>query len=346
MAVDSLSPTRITSLYSGLDTDALVTNALSTEQSKLDKLFQNKEKATWRLDAYSEIYASVNSLRTNYLSVLGNNSVIKGATYNAYTASITQNTALSVTATETALPGAMNITKTEMATAAGVSALSTIGGNAKAWGSGSVTTPEGGVSGATTIGDLAGAFGLESGEELSFSVNGKTYSFAQDKTLGDIKAALAEDGINWEFSMTEDSEAGTTAISSTFTNNNGETLKLANITGKAFGSEGVLGAKEGTHTAAINRSDTIAEAMRKNGATEEQIAAFTENGITVNGKNIKFDAEKTTLRSMMNTINTDTEANATFSYSEITGKFSIESSSTGADSALYRSIAIGNIGAR
>lgn len=331
-SVNGASATRITSLYSGLDTDALVKNALSTDQTKLDKVFQNKEKATWRLSAYSELYSQVNSLRSNYLSVLGQNSVIKNGAYNAYNASITDNTALSVTATENALPTSFNIKGIVMATAAGIGAGSAAHSATQAWGSSSVNTPEGGVSGETTVAKLAGAFGLEAGQDLSFAINNKTYTFAQTAKLSEIESALSADGIDWDYTATEDAEAGTTAISSTFTDSTGKTMTLANITGKAFGTDGVFGSFEGSHTAAISRGDTIAEALRKNGVSEADIASFGE--VTVNGKTFTFDPETTTLRSMMNTINTDTDADATFDFSEITGQFSIKTKTTGADSRL------------
>ncbi len=330
------STTRVTSLYSGLDTDALVTNALSTQQAKLDKIFQNKEKASWRLEAYSEISKQVSTLRSNYLSTLGSGSVIKNATYNAFTSSITSNSAVSVSAGESALPTSFSIKSVTLASAAGASAASQATSNAKAWGSGKLTIPEGKTLATTTIGELKSAFGLSDGESLSIGINGTTYSFDQNTTMAELQTQLStKAGVTLSFNEAASAnEDGTTTVSFSMAMQNGGTMKLSNVSGTAFGSSGVFGIDEGTHYAAIKRSDTIADALRKNGASEEQITAIATNGITLNGKTFTFDPETDTLRSMMTTINNDDDANAVFSYSELTGKFSISSAETGAASAL------------
>ncbi len=337
MAVTDATSTRITSLYSGMDTDALVKNSLTTQQNRLDKIFQDKEKAQWRLDAYNDIYSSVNSLRNSYLSVLGDKSVIKNATYNTFKANITENSAISVSAGESALPTSFNIQSIEMATASGASAASRATNQAKAWGTSTLTLPEGKTLAETTVAELKDAFGLKEGGELQFGVNGKLYTFdPATTTMEDIQNTLRDEaGVTMTMTEGAANEDGSKSVSFSFTMDDGSTLKLSNTgNGNAFGENSVFGVREGTHYAAIQRSDTIADALRKNGATEEQIAGLAENGITINGKNFKFDVNKDTLRSMMTTINDDDDAGAVFGYSEITGKFSISSAETGVASTL------------
>lgn len=335
---------RITSLYSGMDTDTLITNSLYAEQNKLDKIFQKKERAEWQLEAYAEISNMVSDLRTNFLSVLGDNSVMKNATYNKYAASITENSAISVSANETALPTSLSILSAVKATAASVSAAAKNASRASVSGSNTLTVPNGITESNLSeikLSDLKEAFGLaEDDTALTIGVNGKNVSFGLDTTLDQMKSSLAAQGVDFSFAgtVTNSTEGETTTtkadITFSFAMQDGSSLKLSNIKGKAFGEDGVFGVAEGTHDSEIMRTDTIAEALRKNGASEEDIQKFASEGITINGKNFKFDVNKDTLRSMMTTINSDDDAKATFSYSEITGKFSISSAETGADAAL------------
>ena len=147
---------RITSLYSGMDTDTLITNSLYAEQNKLDKIFQKKERAEWQLEAYAEISNMVSDLRTNFLSVLGDNSVMKNATYNKYAASITENSAISVSANETALPTSLSILSAVKATAASVSAAAKNASRASVSGSNTLTVPD-----TVTADQAAAAIGIQ-----------------------------------------------------------------------------------------------------------------------------------------------------------------------------------------
>ncbi len=337
MAVSNVNTNRITSLYSGMDTDELVKNALTAQQRKMDITFQAKEKAQWRLDAYKEIYSSVNSLRNNFFSVMGEKSVTKNAAYNVFNATITPNSAISVKAGENALPTSFNIVKATRATAARASAQTVRQTSVSVRGAKELTLPEGKTLEESTVAELREAFGLAEDQGLQFGINGKVFEFDPNTTtMADMKETLAEAGVT--LNMTPgavNAETGATSYTFELSMANGSELKLSNTAnGKAFGEDGFFGVREGTHSANIMRSDTIAEALRKNGATEEEIADLAQNGITINGAHFTFDVNKDTLRGMMNTINNDDRANAVFSYSEITGKFSIESAETGEYSRL------------
>ncbi|MDD4074828.1 MAG: flagellar filament capping protein FliD [Eubacteriales bacterium] len=340
-SIDSLTSNRLTSLYSGLDTDALVKNAVATDQAKIDKMFQAKEKATWRLEAYNEIYKEANAMRSDYLSVLGSNSMTSASTYNVFKTTLAENDAVSITAGASALPTSFNILSTTAATAGSANARA-VTGNTRAWGQNAITVPEGTNLMDMKVEDLREAFGLAEGEDLEFAVNGETptLKFDGEATLGDIQSALAEKGISLTAS-TNPGEDGKTNVSFTFDAGNTNKMTLTNVTGKAFGDGGFFGVSEGAHTAEITRDDTILDAMRKRavtpeqiGALDAQIAAFTADGVTLNGKNFTFDPEKTTLRSMMNTINTDTDADVTFNFSELSNSFSVTNNKTGAANAL------------
>ncbi|MDO5111659.1 MAG: flagellar filament capping protein FliD [Clostridia bacterium] len=339
-SIDSLSSNRLTSLYSGLDTDALVKSAVATDQARIDKVFQAKEKASWRLEAYNEIYKEANAMRSDYLSVLGANTMTSASTYNVFKTTLEENSAVSITAGASALPTSFNILRTTAATAGRVGAAATTG-TTRAWGQATVfSVPADTSFEDMTIGDLSLRFGLNAGEDLKIGVNGETMTFSQDTTMGAFKDALAQKGVTLSMSESAPNENGDINVAFQFDTGDTSKLTLTNITGKAFGDGGFFGVDEGAHTAQISRDDTILEALRKNTQPEDMprldawITAFETSGVTINGKNFTFDPEKTTLRSMMNTINTDTEAGVTFNFSELSNSFSITNTKTGAASAL------------
>lgn len=340
-SIDSLTSNRLTSLYSGLDTDALVKSAVATDQAKVDKLFQAKEKATWRLEAYNEIYKEANAMRSDYLSVLGSNTMTSASTYNVFKTTLAENDAVSITAGASALPTTFNILSTTAATAGSASARAATG-STRAWGQAStIQLAEGQSFEDLTIGDMRLRFGLAEGEDLKIGVNGTTMTFSQGTTFAQLQEELADEGVTLSMTASAPDEFGDVNVSFQFDNGDTDKMTLTNITGKAFGDEGFFGVSEGTHTAEITRDDTILDAMRKRavtpeqiGALDAQIAAFTADGVTINGKNFTFDPEKTTLRSMMNTINTDTDADTTFNFSELSNSFSVTNNKTGNANAL------------
>ena len=119
MAISSYyTTTRLTGMYSGLDTESLVQSAMSTEQAKLDKLYQEQQIQEWKNEAYTEINDAVSALRNSYLSVLGENSLIKNATYHNFTVNMAENAAVKITGTANALPTDFTILSTTRATAA------------------------------------------------------------------------------------------------------------------------------------------------------------------------------------------------------------------------------------
>jgi flagellar hook-associated protein 2 len=58
-------------MASGLDTDSLVTAMLSTEQSKIDKAYQEKTKLEWQQEAYVDLIKDIKTFNSDYLDILG-----------------------------------------------------------------------------------------------------------------------------------------------------------------------------------------------------------------------------------------------------------------------------------
>lgn len=193
------------------------------------------------------------------------------------------------------------------------------------------------VTGSTAISDIASTLGLKAGEDLSFSINGETFSFTSDKTLDDVMNAVnASTPAGASMSITD----GRIRFESTASGKDAK-ITLTNITGALFSS--ATGMSQGAATSAIQRADNIATVLAKRG---QSIADMQNQGlidddsnlnVTINGKDFKFNIYDTTLSGMMSEINTDETANARFNFSELTDKFELSSNATGADATLSAS---------
>lgn len=249
---------RITGISSNMDTETIVNNMMAGDQARLDKLFQQKEKAQWKYDAYTELNTAVASLRNNYLSILGDKSLMKSSAYNAYKVSMAENSAVKVTGTASALPTSFKILSAVKATAASVTAqvdtqqteIKGVAGQflrAQATGSFAPKDADGNpiaITADTTIGDLAEHFGLKAGDKLSFGINGETFTFGQDVTLSTLVSEV-NDNENAKVTMDVDYATGAVSIKSDEVGKDTQ-LSFANITGTAFGdSEKGLGLRNG-----------------------------------------------------------------------------------------------------
>lgn len=81
---------RITGAVTGWDTDSMVKSLMKAEQSKLDKVKQDKQVSEWKKDAYKEFSSLLRGLQSEYFDVLKTSQNLRStAMYNTYSSSIT-----------------------------------------------------------------------------------------------------------------------------------------------------------------------------------------------------------------------------------------------------------------
>ncbi len=331
------STQRITGLSSGMDTETIVNNLMASQQAKLDKLFQQKQKAQWKYDAYTSINTSVSNLRNSYLSILGDKTLMKGPAYNAYKVTMDVNSAVKVTGTASALPTSFKILAASKATAASKTAAvnsqqTELKGRSQflqASVTGSLAL-EAGQGSNTTIDDLATQFGLEDGENLSFSINGETFTFERTDTMSQVMtkinekssttgvtAGLAIDGGNiLKLSLT-----GTTGVDSK--------IDLSNITGTAFDTEKGFGMTNAQVTKTVDVTSMTFEDLAE------------KFGLTLNGNSFKIGTETfsltrtfetgdvpKTVQEVMDEVNASDQAGVTMSYDKTKGSFTLRNKTT------------------
>ncbi|HBU13052.1 MAG TPA: hypothetical protein DEB31_10145 [Clostridiales bacterium] len=204
---------------------------------------------------------------------------------------------------------------------------------------GTVSNAAGGIlatnqlTSSTTLADWAAMrgddFGFDASGNATFKINDTTITVNENDTVADMLSKVNGSGAGATMSMNSD---GTFTIRGDST---GSSLKLENGTGNVFGAVGsgsmFSGITAGSHANTDNKidrqTDTIASAARKMGVGLDTDASGNFS-FSVNGKTFSF-ATNTTIQNMIDTVNGDSEANVTLSYSQITDSFVFSSKVTG-----------------
>lgn len=181
---------RITGLATGMDTDAMVKQAVAGDQAKIDSVNQSKQTLQWQQEAYVDIIKDLKGFYDSYIDILGSNdtSMMKSSTYAGVTATSNNPTKLTATPSGGAVKGDYLIEVTQKALTAKKQSIAFSG---------------------TTQNSALSSLGLTNGNAINISVNGEAFTFTIDntKTVSDFVTSLK-----------------------TVTNSNGKTLgNLANI---------------------------------------------------------------------------------------------------------------------
>ena len=215
---------------------------LSIEQAKIDKQEQLQTKLEWKADAYREVNLMIKNFREKYMSVLNSSSnMLSASVYNINDVTMLDTTnAVSISASSSAQTGRVTINSiTQLAEAASISSTGAFTGET--------------MSTSATLAslELANALQFVDGE-ISFSINGEAFTFAEDTTIGDFMNTINANtaaGVKISYSdLTEGFK-----IKAAITGSESE-INLVNITGNAFSAtDSAFGIAEGT----VNGQDAI-----------------------------------------------------------------------------------------
>lgn len=104
---------RIGGLASGINTDEIIQKLMSAERMPLDKMHQDRTLLEWQRDGYREIYQKLNDLDTNTIFEMK-----KPSTYNSKTVTSSLESAVTATASTSALEGSYSIEVSNLASSA------------------------------------------------------------------------------------------------------------------------------------------------------------------------------------------------------------------------------------
>jgi flagellar hook-associated protein 2 len=318
---------RLTGMFSNLDTDTIVKSMTAGQQSRIDKVKGQQTRQEWVNDALTSVEDQINDFLNTYVSGTGTSSMLRSATYQTFKA-VTSSTSNAVTVSGTSLAedGSYTVQVNRLAQNASVSSS-----NISASGTTEISS-----SNTAALSDLKFANSLKfSGNKISFSINGKMFTFSKDTSLQNMINTVNNDetaGVTMKYSrltngftITADSGGADSKVS------------IQNIAGNAFGTNSAFGIAEGTVSSTVTMfsSEGISMGVTTDAALGElafkNALTYDSNGkisFSINGKAFEFTAS-TKLQTMLDDINNDTDANVTMSYNATTDGFSITSDSGG-----------------
>jgi flagellar hook-associated protein 2 len=220
---DDMSVNRISGMVSGLDTESIVKGLMLKYQAKLDKKFQTRTKYEWQEAAYREVNKSIASFRSKYLSVLSSTNMMSDSALRNYKVDFSAQTdAVSISASSYANECTLTISEiSQLATAPSLKSVNVFKGAAYS------------SDAKLSEIDMENDFQFVDGK-ISFSINGKTFEFTEDTTMGELlnKVNTSGAGVRMTFSSLTKGftiQSATTGSSSK--------IDIVNIAGNAFASE-------------------------------------------------------------------------------------------------------------
>lgn len=298
--------TRITGLASGLDVDSIVTQLMSAEKTKLNKLQQKQQLAEWRQESYRTIITAAQEFTSKYFNTTSSSSLLSANTFIKYSVT-SSSSAISASASSSASAGNHTVQVSRLATAATLTSSSSISKDVQ--------------------GSAAADYSSLSGKSITVAVDGttRTVSLSNVTDADSLQTAIDEAVGTGKLTV------GTTTdgyLSITAAANSG--VQKVTISAPSSGTSGLTSLGFGSGATLSNRVTTT--------STLETIFgddAFNSDGqieLTINGTSFTFD-KSDTLSAMMSEINSS-NAGATMKYDELSGKLTLTANETGAGNTL------------
>jgi flagellar hook-associated protein 2 len=300
---------RITGLNTGLDVDAMVKKMLTADQTKIDQAKQQQQLIQWRQEAYQSIIKDVKDLQSAYFDVTNNaNYLLSSGSYNNMTASSSDATAVSAKAAPTASAGTYKISVDQIAKSAAVSgnfiSSQVKVASAADWSGKTIAFNMNGTDQSITLDSVSSAQDLVS--DINNQIN-------QNSELnGKVSASYVKDADGNEYVKL--TPVGTNAVK---LESDGGISDLSTLVGENLNS-----ASSSTKLTDLNSSltGTINLSLNYNGTS-----------VTVTLDNSSGSA---TLSDLSTAVKNATGGAVTGKFDDMTGKFTLQTASTGSTSSL------------
>ncbi|NLB29138.1 MAG: flagellar filament capping protein FliD, partial [Clostridiales bacterium] len=238
MAANSINLTnRLTGLYSGLDTDALVNTMMQIEQLKLNRQLRSLTTMQWKQEAYNSVNTDLKTFVNDYISILGSNSMMKSSSYVAYDAEILGDRASSVkiSGSANACEGTIRINSiTQLAEASAATSAGKVSKNGELSELNSASLQS--LDFATRL-DFVD-------KKISFAINDVEFTFSSADSLQTMLNTVNSSGAGVTMSYSRITDAF--SIESKEQGADGA-VNIRNISGNAFGAGSAFGIDNGSY---------------------------------------------------------------------------------------------------
>lgn len=338
------SQMRITG-FSGFDTEAIVSDLMRVERIPLDALKQKRTILEWRQEAYRGITNLLIGFKSKYFDIVNRTSyMLSTNSVKAMSASSSNSSYVTATATSGAVMGEHSIKITQLASATSLTNSSGISkgitGNIAADEDGSLSDKLQKLAGKKIFVELDGVskqitLGGTNAEEFR-----QQLETALDEAFGKVTINGVETS-KFDISILDETENGFSFSINTKANSGATKVSVygvAETTEEMAGLED-LGLTAGqSNRISLNSSlltlkDAFSQPLEFD---EEGNASFVINGETINIKSTD------TLKQVFDKINNNEKAKAKISYDEVTDKITLVSAVTGAASNLEVADSTGN----
>ena len=280
--------TRLTGLASGMDTDTIIKNLMSIEQLKVNKQLRSQTLLQWQQESLTTVKTSITDFASNYLSVLGQNSMLKSSSYIRFNAETTDKSgAVSIAAGSENTAKSVTINQVQqLATATKAqSKLKSDGTN-----QGTVMTEPMAEGNYVALKDLKleNALAFDSSGNVSFEINGETFTFNENDTLQHMLSTVSGNekaGVVFNYSRL----SNTFTLTSKKMGTEGE-LTFRNVSGNAFGESGAFQIGADQKIQGVNAKVTIDGVTIERSSNNFTIDGinYTLNKVTAMGADITF----------------------------------------------------------
>jgi len=265
---------RLNGLSSGLDTESIVKSLLQIDQLKVDKEFKLKTKLEWTGDAYRAVNLEIKNFREKYMSVLNPSSnMFSSSAYSSYKVTMGSSTgAVSVSAGAAATADTHTIKVNHLATAGKASGTGMFTGDTLGTGS--------------TLSEAFGEGTFDEDGNISFSINGETFSFSKNTTISSMMSTINSNA-DANVTMSYSSLKKGFTITSRSTGASGGGVVIENLSGSAF-AESADSAAFKIAAGTYNGED--AEVVIDDVTVKKSSNTFTIDGLTYTLKSTTSDA--------------------------------------------------------
>jgi len=324
--------TRITGMVSGMDTDALVEKLVNLEQTKVDKVEQERTYTEWQQEAYRDMSNTIRAFKDEYFDFLNSDTNMRSAsTFNSskvsYGSTIDSNYVEISSNVDTVQTNytISNITTAKAAKVTSASSITDVIGDA-------LTTP-------VDITASNNKFALTlNGITKEITLDSKNYDGTTDNTLSDLATDI-------QTKIAEVFGAGKVTV----TENSGQ-IKFDASTNDLSLSEPIADSALATLGFAdgVNKSNKIdLEAnlsdIESNFTIDSNLGGTTNDiDFDINGQNFKFSSTETSLNDIIKEVNAS-DAGVKMRYDELSDQMIVETEATGATTNLEITDNTGNL---
>ncbi|MEY7998809.1 flagellar filament capping protein FliD [Clostridium sp. Mt-5] len=304
---------RITGLNTGLDVDSMVKKMLTSDQTKIDQVKQQQQLIQWKQEAYQSIITDVKDLQSAYFDITNSaNYLLSSGSYDNMTATSGDPTTATAKAAATASSGIYKISVSQLAQAASISSTTSLNTEFQV----------------TDINNWKGA-----GKTINFSVDGTADASPLD--LSGFTGTTVSDLASYINNQISQNTGLSGKVSVSYVNDGkNDYIKFTPLTS----SKVQITASGVTDITSLNTNLTAASLTTDLTSLDSSLNTNLTLNLSYNGKNTSVSVDNTngtaTLNDLITAIKNATGGTVTGSFDDITGKFILQTTSTGSISNL------------